>query len=242
MPALIQADDGTIWDAETQPNPDVLGNNSRNSFLWNCYHHKLGQFFQTHVKNAILRAINAVYSKNEYSFDGEYLVLQNALCESIKTRINEDPERKQPFMLKIADLLVYVAQDDSRIKRLEKTKLFKTSVDFAYRGIKRYDSEAFVYDDNRLQEISGVLKNEICVYWQDDCTLQKVAEIIVFLMKEDIYYRPRFIQILQDVGPVVGTIRLKTDSILLVGLCKLCHVCKDFELTDIEKANVERWH
>lgn len=242
MPALIQAEDGTIWDAETQPNPDVHGNESRNSFKWNCYHHKLGQLFQNKVKPKMLRAIDTIHQKNEYNFEGDFLALQTVLYDSIRARINEDPERKQPFMLKIADIIVYGAYNDFDIKRLCGNKLFKTSLDFVYRNIKIYDPEAFIYEDVRLQHISKFLHNEICIHYQDDHTLLKIVDVIVFLMKEDIYYRPRWIQILQDIYPDVKDVAERNPSILLISLSRLCNLCKDMELTPIEIENIERWH
>lgn len=241
MPALIRASNGVVWDAETQKNPDIKGNESRNSFLYNCYHHKLGQFFQVQVKNAILRAINAVHSKNEYSFEGEFLVLQNALYESIRSRIQHDADRKQPFMLKVADILCYYAQNENGLKRLQKNKLFKTSVDFAHKGILRYDSEAFIFDDARLQEISKCIKSYTNVHIDNPEYLLKVVDIIVFLMKEDIYYRPRWIKILQDIDSTVQIIPPNKNPIVLV-LKWLCITCREFELTPIEIANIQEWH
>lgn len=242
MPALIQAKDGTIWDAETQPNPDVHGNESRNSFKWNCYHHRLGQLFQNKVKPKILRAIDTIHQKNEYNFEGDFLSLQTALYESIRTHINEDPERKQPFMLKIADIIVYGAYNNSDISKLHNNKLFRTSLDFVYRNIKIYDSEAFTYDDVRLQKISEFLHKEICIHYQDDPTLLKIIDIIIFLMKEDIYYRPRWILILQDIEPTVKGITERNPSVILIGLSRLCRLCKGMKLTPTEIENIERWH
>lgn len=242
MPALIQADDGTIWDAEKEPNPDVHGNESRNSFKWNCYHHWLGKLFQGPVKSAILRAIDTVHNKYEYSFEDDFLVLQNALYESIRARINEDPNRKQPFMLKVADFVVLAAQNESVIVRLKNNKLFCKSVDYAHKGIQKYDPEAYIYADARLQTICSVLVTQINKNWQDNSVLLECADIILFLMKEDIYYRPRWIQILQDVRSVVEDLTDKNNSVLLNGFSKLCEAVKDFELTPEELDNIERWH
>lgn len=240
MPALIRARDGTIWDAETQKNPDVTGNESRNSFLWNCYHHKLGIFFQKQVKDAILRAIGAVHQRNEYSFDGDILILQTALYEAVRTHIQHDAARKQPFMLSVADILCQCAKDENEIKRLQKNKLFKTSVNFAHRGILRYDSDAFLYEDVRLQTLNTILKSENDTFWQD-VTISKVIDICIFMMKEDIYYRPRWIRILQDICGTVGSISNGTNNVLKT-LHSVCLASHDFKLTAIEKANIEDWH
>lgn len=237
MPALILAEDGkTVWDAEIQPNPDVHGNESRNSFRWNCYHSPLGQFFQKQVKDAILRAINTVHNKNIYYFESEYLTLHNALYEAIREHIKHDAERKQPFMFQVADILVYYVQNENDIKRIQKNKLFKTSVDFAFRGIKRYDKEAFVYEDQRLQKISEYLHDSCSKY---ELSFEKVIDIICFLMKEDIYYRPRFILMLQDIQKKKCYPSNSTVSLILSGLCE---VVKDFELTTAEQVNMDVWH
>ena len=240
MPALIRVNDGSFWDAESQPNPEAHGNQSRNSFLWNCYHHKLGQFFQNQVKDSILRAIDAIHQRNEYSFDGDFLVLQNALYGAVKTHIQHDAERKQPFMLEAADILCYYAQNENELKRLQKNKLFKTSVDFAHRGILRYDSEAFLYEDVRLQTLDALLKagNEDI---GNSELLSKVFDVCLFLMKEDIYYRPRWIHILQDICGTVGSISGGSNHVLNT-LYSICIASHDFKLTPIEKANIEDWH
>lgn len=239
MPALILAENGTVWDAEIQSNPDVTGNESRNSFKWNCYHSKLGQFFQGAVKDAILRAINAVHNKNIYYFESEFLTFHNALYEAIKEHIRHDAERKQPFMFQVADILVYYAQNECDIKKLQKNKLFRTSVDFAFKGIKKYDSEAFIYDDVRLQMISTYLKKNVDALFDNDTTFQKVIDIVCFLMKEDIYYRPRFIKMLQDIQKKKC---YPGSSELVVIFSGLCELVNDFELTQVEIENIERWH
>lgn len=240
MPALIRVSDGTFWDAESQPNPEVHGNESRNSFLWNCYHHKLGIFFQKQVKDAILRAISAIHQRNEYSFDGDFLTLHNALYEAIRTRIQHDAARKQPFMFRVADILCYYAQNKNEIGKLQKNKLFKTSVNFAHRGILRYDSDAFLYEDIRLLTLNNILKNENDTIWKDQ-TISKSFDICIFLMKEDIYYRPRWIQILQDICGTVGSISDGTNNVLNA-LYKICRASHNFKLTPIERANIEDWH
>ena len=240
MPALIRVSDGSIWDAESQPNPEIHGNESRNSFLWNCYHHKLGIFFQKQVKDAILRAISAVHQRNEYTFDGDILTLQNALYEAVRTHIQHDAERKQSFMLRTVDILCQCAVDKNEIGRLQKNKLFKTSVNFAHRGILRYDSDAFLYEDVRLQTLNTILKSENDAFWQD-VTISKVIDICIFMMKEDIYYRPRWIRILQDICGTVGSISDGTNNVLNT-LHSVCLASHDFKLTTIEKANVEAWH
>jgi hypothetical protein len=237
MAALIRAENGTIWDAENQPNPDCLNNDSRTGFLWNCYHHKLGQFFQHEVKNALFRAINAVHQRNNFNFEGEFLIFHNFLRDIIKVHTTE--ERKQNFLFQIADIIVYYAKNEDELKKIQKNKLFKTSVDFAHRGIQRYDKEAFIFDDNRLFIISSTLKINVRCLLVSDNTSLKVIDIITFLMKEDIYYRPRFINILKDINK--NKCKPSNSKIISI-LYDLCEVVKDFKLTTSEIENIERWH
>jgi hypothetical protein len=58
-------------------------------------------------------------------------------------------------------------------------------------------------------------------------------------MKEDIYYRPRFIQILQDIQKKKCYPNGSEVILIFAGLCERV---KDFELTPVEIANIERWH
>jgi hypothetical protein len=146
-------------------------------------------------------------------------------------------------MLKACDILVYYAFSDYAIKKLHENKLFRTSIDFAHRGILKYDSDAFVYDDVRLQTISNTIISGIKIFFDNDPTLIKCSNIFIFLMKEDIYYRPRWIQILQDIREIVEKLNIDTLNIhpVLVCLEMVCKVCKEMTFTHIEIANIERW-
>lgn len=231
---------GIKYDSTSEPNPDTSGNESRNGFKWSCYYHPLGRMFQDKVKSAILSAIEAVHRNNKYVFNGECLRLQTALYDSVRRRISEDPTRKQPFMLKVSDILVHGVYNNSAISRIHRNKFARVSINFAYMGIQKYDKEAFLYEDVRLSSISSLLKDEI-VDFRNDETLLKIIDICIFLMKEDIYYRPRWIQILQDIRPVVDSLDITNNKIIKL-LKKLCDLCSTMELTESELDNIGKWH
>jgi hypothetical protein len=230
---------GKPYDSVKQPNPDSMGNKSRNGFLYSCYYNTLGIYFQEKVKGAILSALEVKYSKYQYSFEGEYLAFKNALYEVIRSHIQHDSERKQDFMCKVADILVYYVKNENDISTFENDRTFRNLVKLAYKGIVKYDKEAFVFDDVRLFKISEYLHKNIKSVFDDNLTLHRVTDIIIFLMKEDIYYRPRFIQILQDLHKAKCFPNGSTVSLVLAGLCELV---KNFKLSEVEKANIERFH
>jgi hypothetical protein len=241
---LIRSSNGIIWDAEKEVNPDSIGNKSRNSFFRNCYHSPIGIKFQEQGKGSIIRALNAVHQRKKYSFEGDSLTLQNALYESIRSRITDWTEHKHPFMMAATDILVDYAQDENEIKKLQKIKIFKIKIDLAYKIIKWYDKDAFSrqMEDERLIKMLDLLKHEITLYYNNDSTLLKVVEIIIFLMFEDIYYRPRWIQMLQDIYPTILEIIPRQNSTVLNSLCRLCELVQDFTFTEAELANIEEFH
>jgi len=232
---LWRSKSGKMYDLATEKNPDAIGNESRNGFLYDPSVHPKGIKFQKQCKNAMLRAINAVHNRKSYHFDGDLKILHDALCASIKSRITDDPSRKQPFMLNAADILVYYIQNPNELHKSKKIKLFMKSVDVAHDIIKEYDPNAFIYEDVRLQKLSDVLKN-----W-DDQTFSKIFDSCLFLMKEDVYYRPRWIQIAQDINSTVNEI-CDSSNTLLDTLNSVCKACVDMELMPDEIANIERWH
>jgi hypothetical protein len=231
---------GVQYDSSKEPNPDTSGNGSRTSFLFSCYYHPLGKFFQEKIKSSILTAIDTFHGNEKYLFKGEYLKLQEALYEAIRKHVRHDQDRKQPFLFKVSDILVYGAYNNSVIGRIHHNRFARASIDFAYIGIKKYDKEAFVYDDVRLSSLSSLLKTEITNFRNDE-TLLKIIDICIFLMKEDVYYRPRWIQILQDIKPVVDELDIPNNRIIEI-LKKVCDLVKDMELTDEELNNIQEWH
>lgn len=119
-----------LWDMANEPKPDSIGNDSRNGFLYNCYHHSLGRFFQETIKNSIVAVIRRIHDKE----------------------------------------------------------------------IPRYDKQAYVYDDPRLQELDRILKSAItALIRDDDCERKReilfmLVDICMFMLKEDIFYRPRILK------------------------------------------------
>jgi len=132
-PKIVQVHmpDGTVrpWDMANEPKPDCVGNASRNGFLYNCYTHSLGKFFQHTIKKGI---------------------------ESVIFRLHD-------------------------------------------KDIPRYDKQAYVYDDPRLQKLNAIISAVINESINDaDCQrkreiLHACKDICLFLLKEDIYYRPRIL-------------------------------------------------
>lgn len=128
----VEMPDGTIkrWDMANEPKPDAVGNQSRNGFLYNCYTHPMGRFFQNTVKNGILAIIHRIHEKD----------------------------------------------------------------------IKRYDKQAYIYDDPRLRKLDQIIKEAIDEVIADKDRerkrgiLKDCADICLFMLKEDIFYRPRILQ------------------------------------------------
>ncbi|MDP2217398.1 MAG: hypothetical protein Q8J68_08940 [Methanolobus sp.] len=88
--------------------------------------------------------------------------------------------------------------------------------------VGKYDPEAFGFDDLRLQEISGYLRSYTSQNFSHEAPrkitfMSQILDIVLFLMKEDIYYRARFLD-----------------------MCK--HMPRDYELTEEERRNIQQWH
>ena len=99
----------------------------------------------------------------------------------------------------------------------------RRAIDFAHAGIiKHYDREAFAYDDPRLKSIDEYCKRYIDQNFQDAYPykadfLTKIIDIILFLMKEDIYYCSRWLDLINNLP-------------------------REHKLTKEEKENISRWH
>lgn len=72
--------------------------------------------------------------------------------------------------------------------------------------IPRYDSQAYTYDDPRLRNLERILKESFARHVTDqDCArkqeiINQAIDIVLFMMKEDIFYRGRVFAELQDLG------------------------------------------
>lgn len=106
------------WDMESQPKPDCIGNQSRVGFLYNCYHHKLGRFFQETIKNGIVGTIKRIhdreiprYDKEAYTYDDPRLkLLDEELNALIEKYVNDgDRVRKIAMLKQIKDIAMFVA-------------------------------------------------------------------------------------------------------------------------------------
>lgn len=98
----------------------------------------------------------------------------------------------------------------------------RAAIDFAHGAItKYYDKDAYKYDDSRLQAWDTYLVDFIDKnfngsgkqdkLYKSDFML-KIKDIVLFLMKEDIYYRPRFIMLINGI-PEVGLMKEELDNI-----------------------------
>lgn len=150
------------WDMANEPKPDSVGNGSRNGFLWNCYTHPLGRFFQNTIKWGIISTIRRVHDKE----------------------------------------------------------------------IPRYDREAYTYDDPRLKMldsgIASLIEQTYVDFGESDeqykrDILTNLKDIFLFILKEDIYYRPRILKNMVEMAHFI----VENEHL--------------FELTDDEKANLERF-
>ena len=134
----LRMPDGTIrrWDMANEPKPDSVGNQSRNGFLYNCYTHPMGKFFQETIKKGLEAVIRRIHDKE----------------------------------------------------------------------IPRYDKHAYEYDDPRLQAINELLKGMMVKHIDDNDTARKhqvfgdFIDVIMFMMKEDVFYRARVIKSLEDLA------------------------------------------
>lgn len=89
-----------------------------------------------------------------------------------------------------------------------KGSIIKT-IDFVHSSILRYDSEAYTYSDERLQAlyktgydcITNLFDSkEDPEPFRKPAFMLKLLDICLFLMKEDIYYRYRFIELMKQFG------------------------------------------
>lgn len=86
-----------------------------------------------------------------------------------------------------------------------------------------YDSDIFVYDDPRLNALNDFLQTYMDMHFADKYThdfMPKVVDITLGLMKEDIRYRARFLDLLTQLG------KMYPDG---------------FPLSENEKENIKRW-
>lgn len=98
-------------------------------------------------------------------------------------------------------------------------------VDYVHSGLLKYDSDAYRFDDPRLlaikSEATGAIEelffDELERRTRDDGTrkisfMLKVLDIGLFLMKEDVFYRFRFIRLLQRIGKAVEQMQPTSDE------------------------------
>lgn len=71
-------------------------------------------------------------------------------------------------------------------------RVFQKMVDFIHNSILKYDSDAFVFTDTRLQKLKRYTEEFIIDYirvqYKKDL-IRKITDICLFFLKEDVYYR-----------------------------------------------------
>ena len=97
-----------------------------------------------------------------------------------------------------------------------------TAIDTVWKGFAQYDEEAYVYDDPILFELNQEITLAILDLFEDKLERQdwepsgeiggtlrkqefmlKIKDICLFLMKEDIYYRPRILEMMRRIAPII---------------------------------------
>ena len=120
-----------------------------------------------------------------------------------------------------------------------KGKLFQYTIKPAITGIikrvhdkdiPRYDKDAYVYEDPRLLKLDQIIKETIDEVIQDADKdrkreiLKDCADISMFMLKEDVFYRPRILQAFVKMAD-----KIKENESLLT------------EFTDYEQYNLARF-
>lgn len=106
-------------------------------------------------------------------------------------------------------------------------KAILAAIDFAFQTFpKEYDPNIYTVDDDRLNKIEQTVKDYININFQNSKPYKeefmlKVLAIIVGLCKEDIYYRARFLEMLNELQKAFP------DGI---------------QLTEAERRNIDKWH
>ena len=98
-------------------------------------------------------------------------------------------------------------------------------VDFVHSGLLKYDNHAYEFDDSRLIAIKSEATAAINELFYDELErrtrhdgtrkiefMLKVLDIGLFLMKEDVFYRWRFISLLQRIGKAVEQMEPNDDE------------------------------
>lgn len=99
----------------------------------------------------------------------------------------------------------------------------KSAINFAHAQIiKHYDRNAFIYDDERLKKIDEYCKRYINENFQNSYPyksqfMEKAIDILLFIMREDIYYTSRWLDLINGLP-------------------------RGHELTEQEKANIKKYH
>ena len=88
--------------------------------------------------------------------------------------------------------------------------------------VGRYDQDAYELQDERLCELNAYMRAYLSYNFEHQAPrkitfMSQIVDIVMFLMKEDIYYRARFLDMWKNMP-------------------------RDYELTQEELENINKWH
>lgn len=108
-------------------------------------------------------------------------------------------------MIKALDLMYALGGGGSRVKAWAIDRAFGLST-WAVHKLQReeYHSDIYKFEDPRLQfirrELQDVIVSEFSHQRRKCQFMLKALDIVLSLMKEDIYYRPRFLKVMERIG------------------------------------------
>lgn len=154
----------------------------------------------------------------EDTFEGNVIRWNPAKDRDPRVKANENAGGKSGFRFS-----PFYHEKGQFLQKVVKKGIIKT-IDMVHGQIIRgYDKDAYVFDDPRLAELnvyfSSYISHNFCNLERTNTRklefMMKIKDIVMFLMKEDIYYRARFLD-------------------MFSGLPR-------FEITIDESDNIQRW-
>jgi hypothetical protein len=119
----LKMPDGSIrkWDMANEPKPDSVGNQSRNGFLYNCYTHPMGRFFQETIKRGLEGIIRRIhdkeiprYDKHAYEYDDPRIQAITELLKGLMVKHIDDNDtvRKHELFGAFVDIIGFMCKED----------------------------------------------------------------------------------------------------------------------------------
>ena len=247
---------GKQFNAEKDRNPDypIGDNRSCVGFRYHANEHPKGQILHRFIKPSIIKAINLAHGmilkqhgNDAYIPKDDRIIQLKSICNRyIDEDIQHDPKRKQTFMRNFIDIIGFFMEHD--IYKYKMMKVVMRIVKVAHQTIgNKYDTDAYVYDDKRLQIFNNVLKSAIQDKSKIGVFISQTVDIICFIMKEDIYYTARWFNMLNHIIAAYPygfqlTNNEYVDQWFIMINSLINEPPNSFELTKYEKGNIEIWH